>query len=224
VTEGDESLLLDIGPGVFPSLLALGVLPDAIVVSHGHGDHCLGLLSLLNYLRFDRKDAWGIPVFAPGGVLASLAAFTGADEDHEFFEVFDNRVVESGDTVAIGGVELSFGAAVHSVPGLCTRVASGGKSVTYSGDTGPGSELADLGSGSDILLCEATYQGAPTADRYPYHLYASEAGAEARNAGVGQLLVTHVRPSLDPKVSVEEAAAVFTGPVEHAAPGVEVDA
>ena len=57
----------------------------------------------------------------------------------------------------------------------------------------------------------------------PFSQWYAEAGGVAADAGVGRLLVTHVAPTLDPSVSVEEAASVFDGPVDHAAPGLEVD-
>jgi hypothetical protein len=36
-------------------------------------------------------------------------------------------------------------------------------------------------------------------------------------------VLTHVPPTLDPAVSVAEAAAEYDGPVDHAVPGMEVD-
>lgn len=92
----------------------------------------------------------------------------------------------------------------------------------YSGDTGPGGDLLDLATNADLLLCEATHQGTPPSDRYPYHLYAVEAGEIAASAGAAALFVTHVGPTLDPATSVAEAGAVFAGRVGHAAPGTEV--
>ena len=41
-------ILLDCGPGVFAAMLDREIFPDAIVLSHGHGDHCLDLLPLVN--------------------------------------------------------------------------------------------------------------------------------------------------------------------------------
>jgi len=123
----------------------------------------------------------------------------------------------------LGDLALSFGEAVHPVPALSVRVAAGRASLVYSGDTGPGGGLVDLADGVDVLLCEATKQGTRPPDSYPYHMYAGEAGAVAQRAGVSRLLVTHVTPNLDPAVSVQEAAAVFEGPVDWAAPGMEVE-
>jgi len=222
VDTGSGRILLDCGPGVFAAMLEREIMPDAIVLSHGHGDHCLDLLSLFNYLRFDRTDLREIPLLAPDGVVDRLAAFVGAGPTHMFFEVFVPELVAPGATVRIAGATLDFGAAVHPVPALCVRVATAGSALVYSGDTGPGGDLLDLATNADLLLCEATHQGTPPSDRYPYHLYAVEAGEIAASAGAAALFVTHVGPTLDPATSVAEAGAVFAGRVGHAAPGTEV--
>lgn len=222
ITAGDTSLVLDLGPGTFPALLGTGRFPDAIVLSHGHVDHCADLLSLFNYLRFDATDSWGVPVYAPDGVMDRLAAFAGAGDDHPFHTALPHHRIAPGDVVTVGPFTLRFGGAVHPVPAVVTRVEWGRHALTYSGDTGPGGDLPDLAAGCDLLVCEATHQGAPGPDRYPYHLHAAEAGAVAREAAVHALLITHVAPSLDPAVSVAEAAAVYPGPVRHAEAGLEL--
>lgn len=193
-----------------------------MVLTHGHADHCLDLLPLVTWLRFDAPDHWGIPVYAPPGVMAALAAFAGAGPDHDFHRIVPSHPVGAGDRIAVADLVLDFGAVTHPVPAVCVRVGADGRSLTYTGDTGPGGGVADLAAGTDVLLCEATQQGEPTVDRYPYHLHAAEAGALAAACGARRLLLTHLGPTLDPEVSVAEASAVFTGPVAHAVPGMEV--
>ena len=38
-----------------------------------------------------------------------------------------------------------------------SRIDGGGRTLGYSADTGPGWSLAELGTGLDLVLCEATY-------------------------------------------------------------------
>jgi ribonuclease BN (tRNA processing enzyme) len=222
VASGQTSLLLDMGPGVFAAVLGTGRLPDAIVLSHGHPDHCLDVLSLFSYLRFDATDRWGIPVYAPAGVIERLAGFSGAGPEHDFFKALRPMLVAPGSVLEIGELVVRIGESIHPIPAVCTRVEARGKAIVYSGDTGPGGDLARLATGADLLLCEATHQGAPGPQRYPYHLFAAEAGALAHDAGVRNLVITHIGPMLDPDVSVREAAARFTGPIRAAEPGLEV--
>jgi len=216
--------MMDAGPATFP-VLQTHLDPadlDAIVISHVHGDHCLDLFPLFNALRYGPTPRTGLPVLAPEGVAERVAAFAGAGPGHDLFEVFEFRVAAAGDHAVVGTFQLDFGAAAHSVAALVTSVTAGGRRVVYSGDTGPGGDLVTLAAGADVLLCEATYQGEPGPGRYPYHLFATEAGEVARTAAVARLLVTHVAPGLDPGVSVGEAGTRFDGEIDWAAPGLEV--
>lgn len=224
VSDQSAVIMLDCGPGTFVRLLEREIVPDAIVLTHRHGDHCLDLLPLFNHLRFDRPEVRGLPVLGPPGVYGRLAEFAGAGPGHTFHEVFESRVVEPGDEARVGPIRLRFGEAIHPVPALAVgAVSDGGRRLAYSGDTGPGGDLAGLAHDADLLLCEATHQGPVPAARYEYHLYASEAGRIATEAGAASLLLTHLAPTLDPAASISEAAAIYDGPVDHAVPGMEVE-
>lgn len=218
------TMWIDAGPGTLMALLDREGLSeiDAVVLSHGHGDHCLDLLPLFNLLRYGERVVPRLPVYAPDGVAQRLAAFIGAGADHDFFRVFDFVTIGAGDHATVGDLRLSWGQAIHPVPAVVTRVDAPGASLVYSGDTGPGGDLIRMATGVDLLLCEATKGVERPEDDYPYHLHAAEAGAAAREAGVARLLLTHVAPTLDVAASVAGAAAVFEGPVEWAAPGLEV--
>lgn len=222
VVAGPGLAVLDLGPGTFPRLLDGGAVPDVIVLTHRHPDHCLDLLPLFNYLRYDRPDVRSVPLLAPSGVIERLASLVDAGPDHPFHQVFSVGEVSGGDSLQVAGFGFEFGEAVHPVPAVMVSVTDGVAKLTYSGDTGPAADLDRLARNADLLLCEATLQGEPGRDRYPFHMFASEAGRAAGRAGVGRLLVTHVAPTLDQAVSVAEAAAEFDGPVQHAAPGMEV--
>jgi len=217
--------MLDAGPGTAAAFqeAAPDHRLDTLVVTHGHPDHCSDVFHLFNLFRFGPSARSGVPAFAPEGVADALGAFLGAGEGHAFHRVFDWRLVGPGDAAPVGAASLAFAGTRHQTPTLAVSVAAEGRRLVYSADTGPGGGLAALAAGADLLVCEATLAGGPDAAVWPYHLTAAGAGTLAREAGVGSLLLTHLAPMLDPARSVAEAAAAFGGPVEGAAPGMEVE-
>jgi ribonuclease BN (tRNA processing enzyme) len=98
----------------------------------------------------------------------------------------------------------------HSVPTIGVRVEAGGGVLAYSADTGPAEEIVELSRGADLLIAEATWQENGEA-RPPIHMTAREAGEVAERAGLGELMLTHIRPYLDRDRSREEAAGAFAG-------------
>jgi ribonuclease BN (tRNA processing enzyme) len=215
------AIWLDAGTGTFMELARHtdpGTLA-AVVLSHIHVDHCSDVFGLYGYLAFGPSGLVPVPVFGPVGASEHLSAFARAGEEHVFHSVLDLVDVVAGSAVAIGDVSIRFGRAVHPVPALVTRFDTPDGSIVYSGDTGPGSDLAELAKGVDVLLCEATIAGERSAQTYPYHLTAGEAGRVAAEAGVSQLIVTHLASGVDPDRALEEAAAEFHGKIGLAEPG-----
>lgn len=224
VESGATRVLVDAGPGTAAALqeAAADWHLDALVVTHAHPDHCSDVFSLFNLFRFGPAAKRGLRAFAPEGVAEALATFLGAEGDHAFHRVLDWRAVMPGEAVRVGAVGLAFAFTQHQVPTLAVSLAAEGRRLVYSSDTGPGGDLPALAAGADLLLCEASLASGTGPQSWPYHLSAAQAGALARDAGVGRLLLTHLAPMLDPAQSVAEAAAAFGGPVEWAAPGMEV--
>jgi ribonuclease BN (tRNA processing enzyme) len=221
VETGDETLWIDAGTGTFMPLAARidpGRL-SAVVLSHMHVDHCSDIFGLYGYLAYGPSGTVPVPVYLPKGGAEHLAEFARAGAEHVFRSVLDLITVGPGDTVSVGGVTLTFGAAVHPVPALVTRLKADGVSMTYSGDTGPGSDLVELAMRSDLLLCEASLAGERTDALYPYHLTATEAGDTAAAAHVGRLVITHLAHTVDPPTAATEASTAFRRPVEIAVPG-----
>ena len=221
VESGDAAIWLDAGTGTFMELARHtdpGTLA-AVVLSHIHVDHCSDVFGLYGYLAFGPSGIVPVPVFGAVGASEHLSAFARAGEEHVFHSVLDLVDVVAGSAVAIGDVSIRFGRAVHPVPAVVTRFDTPHGSIVYSGDTGPGSDLAELAKGVDVLLCEATIAGERSAQTYPYHLTAGEAGRVAAEAGVSQLIVTHLASGVDSDRALEEASKEFHGPISLAAPG-----
>jgi len=217
----DVSIWMDAGTGTFMEL-AERVDPgklDAVVISHTHVDHCSDLYGLYGYLAFGPSGDVPVKVYVPGGAAEHLAAFARASDEHIFNMVLDIEEVAPGDVASVGEVEIRFGEAIHSVPALVMRIEVVGASLTYSGDTGPGGDLLEMATGTDVLLCEASLGGIRDDRTYPYHLTAIEAGETAAWGGVDRLILTHIGAVMDPQQSLDEASGAFAGRIEYAEPG-----
>src|SRR3954467_12594710 len=76
VRRGDDAILLDLGQGSFPRLMA-ELEPSrlhAIVVSHLHPDHFIDLVSRRHYLVWGRRSGDRVRVFAPAGLADRIDA------------------------------------------------------------------------------------------------------------------------------------------------------
>lgn len=215
---GGRQIVLDLGPGTFGRLL--GLLPihavDAIVVSHGHPDHCADLLAWYHTARYAAAPRASVPLLTPPEVVDRLAGFL-LDPKDNLHLAFDHQPVRAGSHASVGEVEISFGSVVHPVPAVATRIEYGGRSVVYTGDTAPSGALSAFAQGCDLFICDATTLSDPIEG---VHCDVAEAAAMAAEAGVGSLLLTHVRPGEDLERMVAVARSIYDGPVDVARSGL----
>ena len=202
-------LLLDLGNGAFGTLQALADPDtiDAVFLSHLHADHCLDVAPFVVWHRYSGcSSRRRVPLFAPAGAERRLTlAYDG--EDASLADVFDFVVITPG-TSAIGPFAVETARTAHPVECHAVRLTAGGRSLVYTGDTGPSQRVVDLARGADVLLAEAAHPegpGLPTA----LHLNGREAGQHAAAAGVGRLLLTHVPAWVDQIAQLAAASAVF---------------
>ncbi|MET0134499.1 MAG: MBL fold metallo-hydrolase [Kibdelosporangium sp.] len=211
VSSATTRIWVDAGTGTLAELqrhIELEQL-DAIWISHLHADHSADLLTAYYALLYaDIRLEAPIPLFGPPGIADRLARFlTNSATRSPVESAFEVR-----DLTEVGDLKLTTVPVEHGIPAYAVRIEHGGRSIVYSGDTGPCADLTVLAEGCDVLLCEAD-----SAESTPGHHTPEEAGETARAAG--RLVVTHVGPFLTPRQAVERAASRYDGPIDYAEPG-----
>jgi ribonuclease BN (tRNA processing enzyme) len=184
---------------------------DVIVLTHEHPDHWRDIEGLYVAYKYGDRVREGVPVLAPRG----LREFTYFDTE----PIFAWRPVADGDSVELDGLQFSFSRTDHPVETLAVRIDGGGRSMAFSGDTGPKWSFTSLGDGIHLGLCEATLDDA--SEGTVQHLSGRQAGATATAANVEQLVLTHFWPTRDPVAIAASAKTTFNGPVIVAAVGEE---
>jgi ribonuclease BN (tRNA processing enzyme) len=206
-------LVLDLGSGAFGPLQ--GVLDpgdiDAIFLSHLHADHCLDIAPFVVWHRYSgqvRRPR--VPLYAPVGADRRLAvAYADDGVGAPITDVFDFVFVGPG-SFSLGPFQVHTARTAHPVECNAIRLQAGGRTLVYTGDTGPSADVVELARGADVLLAEAAH---PEIEGLPgdLHLTGRQAGEHALAAGVGRLLITHVPTWVDRAGQLRSAGAVFPG-------------
>jgi ribonuclease BN (tRNA processing enzyme) len=206
------SIWVDCGNGTFSHLQEHVEIEDlsAVVISHGHPDHCVDIYGLHVMLRYG-LDRAGVPVYAPEGLEGYMKSLVS-----DFGDTFAWTPVGDRDVTRVGDVELRFSRTQHPPPTYAVEARADGKRLVYTADTGPGWTVGAFDHGADLVLSEATYLHAHRPA--PIHLSAKQAGEGAREAGARRLILTHLWPMLDPAAVAEEGAEAFGDTVTLAAP------
>ena len=213
VREGSTSVWVDCGNGTFGHLQEHLAIDDltAVVLTHGHPDHCVDIYGLHVLLRYGLGRE-NLPVFAPEGLEKFLLSLVS-----DWGNAFDWRAVGDGDAAKIGDLSLKFSRTDHPPPTYAVEATSlDNRRLIYTADTGPDWGVDAFEPGADLVLSEATYLHANRPA--PIHLSARQAGEAARAARAQRLILTHLWPRIDPAVSSEEGAEAFGDSVTLAAP------
>jgi ribonuclease Z len=194
----DGRVVVDTGWFLVDRLLAADVDPldiEAVLLTHCHHDHILGLPQLYYYHAMERSPE--LPrLYGPAGeverVAEDTARFLQADRYPELDLCVEIIGLEPDQSIALHGLQVSTCAARHNVPGLCYRVERTGRSVVFSGDTAFNPDLIELARGADLLIHEASMGAGPCRDDPDaHHSGAPDAAEVARRAGVKRLALVH---------------------------------
>ena len=217
---GTFRLLLDLGSGALGALqqhLDLDTV-DAVALSHLHPDHCMDLCGYYVARKYHPTGTRPLlPVYGPEGTAARMARAYDLPESPGMTDQFE-FVTYPESSFEVGPFTLDVTLVDHPVPAFAVRVSHEGRSLVYSGDTGPCTSLEELAKGCDLLLAEASFvEGAPH-NPPSLHLTGRQAGEAAERAGVGRLVLTHIPPWHEPAGVLAEASPHYAGPIVLAEP------
>lgn len=222
VESGDDMLAVDFGNGTLAALQAVRdpFQLDALLFSHLHPDHCADFSALAVMRRYHPEPPRDprihrLPVYGPSNAAARFANAYAPDEveaqrtdltDVFAFHTFDTRPTR------IAGFTVTAAAVEHPCEAYAMRIERDGRSLCYTGDSGPCDALVRLAANADTLLAEASWTDAPNRP-LNLHMSGKQAGELAAKAGVGRLVVTHVPPWTEKDAVLAEAKRVFSGEV-----------
>ncbi len=189
IISGGNVLLLDAGEGVYHAIERCCLDPssiDTVFLSHRHGDHILGIPTLVQIAKHQRRK---LRIIGSQDVIYATRLLLEATGVNRFGEYVDFVEIAADSELHLGSCTLRFAEVEHPVPCLAIRVESEGKCVAYSGDTSYSEALADLARGCDLLIHEVS--GYSTEAHIHGHSTVYDAVRTAVEAGVKKLAIVH---------------------------------
>jgi ribonuclease BN (tRNA processing enzyme) len=167
-------------------------------------------------------------VIVPPGSTAQLSELALGAGYANFFDKSFIFVEHDGKRpIEIGNLRLEPDETQHFVRTWGFRISARGadedpeRILAYSADAGPCPALPRIADEADLFLCEAALRDLTEDDAAPQsrgHLLPAEAAEVAWKSGSKRLLLTHIPLPDGGKWAMEEAAQIYSGPLEIAEP------
>lgn len=174
LVEGQEKILVDCGPDIRSQMRRHRVgRPDAVLITHEHGDHFLGFDDLLPFRRCIPREAWKpIPVYATAQTLEAVRVRFG----YLFGSLIEPREAVPG--VPVEGLNMKVtpfktfhGPTAPGSVGYVLEDGWGGEplKLVYTSDFLRLDEEPDFLLEPDVLVMQAHWLNEP-ADNRPHHM------------------------------------------------------
>lgn len=189
--------LVDCGSTTNSGLSQLGIERDeldAMVISHFHADHFAGIPLLLLAAQYADRRTRPMLIAGPPDIerrVRDLARAMGHPlEDKNWSYAIEFLELHPGSEVDVGPTSVTSFKTQHQpdTHPQGYRLRSGGRSVSYSGDTGWFDGLPEIAAGSELFVCECTYR----ASDLDFHLNLELLEERQASFDCGRMLLTHL--------------------------------
>jgi ribonuclease BN (tRNA processing enzyme) len=218
----DQQLLFDCGPGIWKAMYQYNIKIDKIThifFSHFHVDHTSDLAPLLlnRYLTPDLKNI-PLKILGPQGLMNwynHIKKLLGGWSEDLYIELIEigDKPYKTNDYI------IKAHSTGHTENSVCYRIEQDEKSFFYSGDTGMSDNVISLATDSTLAVIEASNT---TKTHIPEHLTPTLAGRIAEEAGVQNLILTHMYPETLAGNPKKDASKEFSGRIIIAEEGKSI--
>jgi ribonuclease Z len=213
ISIGSSNHLFDCGEGCQLRLSSLGISPlkiTSIFITHGHGDHVLGVPPLVESMSHHGRKS-PLYIVAPNIIANMIEEVIRTTSRGVGFEILYKSPEEGyGDS----NIDVKGFRTCHSSESWGYRVEIKKRKlvICYSGDTGPCKTIAEECYGAYILIHEATFTLENAADaKESMHSTAYDAAKLAQAVNVKYLYLTHISSRYkDQWTILKEARSVFS--------------
>jgi ribonuclease BN (tRNA processing enzyme) len=214
VEHAGGTLMLECGPGVLAGMKRLSMntdLPDAVLVSHLHGDHFGGLPFLFLEYTFQNVRTRPLVVAGPTTIEERVfrlyeALYQGMSQTRDVPFDLEFVALEPGSRFEVAGFRGEAFRVPHNAEpfSLAFRLEGVDATLVFSGDSGWTESFVEKTRDSDLFLCECC-SIEPFMDM---HLSYSELLAHRNELGCRRMLLTHLGEDVraDSRVEFDLAA------------------
>ena len=190
-SDSGKWVLVEAGEGVYSSLRRCGLDIDnnlkAVIISHRHGDHILGLPTILQMAK--HRGVNRVVVVSIDDVGKAIKSLLEASGSQNVLDVLSFVSLGYNQVMDFEGFKIEFIEAVHTVPAASIKIVVDGKCIVYSGDTIYNPKLVEFAKNCDVLIHEASGY-IEEAHRYGHSTYL-DAIDIAVKSGVKRLVLIH---------------------------------
>ncbi|MDK6028627.1 MBL fold metallo-hydrolase [Ignisphaera sp. 4213-co] len=184
-------ILVEAGEGAYQNIVKCGLKINdnlkGIVISHRHGDHILGLPTILQIAK--HLGIKEVTIIGIDDVIEAVSELITASASQNTANIVKAIRLDFGEKIKIDDFEIEFLESVHTIPAASIKIIANGKCIVYSGDTSYNPRLADFARKCDVLIHEVSSYS-EEAHKYGHSTY-KDAFEIALKSNVKTLVLTH---------------------------------